>query len=238
MWTPHAWYWMNHATDGWLAVQFDSQAGDQVTLKTAEGEHYELPSSTRLSAALASSLQPQSNLLDLEELHEAAILNCLRTRYASDQIYTAISEIVISINPYKQLPIYGPNQIERYRKGLRGGADGAAPAELPPHVYAVADAAYTSLLRDESNQAILISGESGAGKTEATKLVLQYLAENQNSSSGSGSNGGAAGVGGAGGENVGEEEKIAQQILESNPILEAFGNSKTIVSCAHVSRRA
>lgn len=163
------WYWLNDARDGWLAVQFDEQAGDTVTLKTAEGEAYDMPTSTVLRPALASSLRPHSNLLELEELHEGAILHALRTRYGQDEIYTSISEIVISINPYKQLPIYGPNQIAKYRRGLRSGQEAGATTttgaatQLAPHVYAVADAAYTSMLRDESNQAILISGESGAG---------------------------------------------------------------------------
>lgn len=172
---------------------------------------YDLPASTVLRPALASSLRPYSNLLDLEELHEGAILQALRMRYNNDDIYTNISTIVLSINPYKQLPCYGPSQISLYRKlvqpdgqkalmpptpkaasGVSHGLErhtsvlevepAAAPAEvaapspndpLPPHVYALADEAFTSLLRDQVNQAILISGESGAGKTEATKLVLQ-----------------------------------------------------------------
>jgi myosin heavy subunit len=128
-----------------------------------------------LRPALASSLRPCANLLELEELHEGAILNNLRLRYATDDIYTYISSIILSINPYKQLPCYGPSQIALYRKSLAGrSADPSSTSSAassststdphPPHVYALADAAYSSLLRDQVNQAILISGESGAGQ--------------------------------------------------------------------------
>jgi myosin heavy subunit len=130
-------------------------------------------------------------MLALGELHEGAILHTLRLRYAHDAIYTNISSIVLSINPYKMLSCYGPSQIALFRTMLaKANADGGPPeaaplsngsaavnnAPLPPHVYALADTAYSSLLRDGVSQAIIISGESGAGKTEATKLVLQYLA--------------------------------------------------------------
>lgn len=154
-------------------------------------QHYDHPASNVLRSALPSSLQPVDDLLKLEELHEGAILNNLRMRYQQDDIYTYISNIVLSVNPYKQLPCYGPSQIALYRNALAANRSGtsapsagdntaasstssdssssssasppSSPASLPPHVYALADEAYTSLLRDQVNQAILISGESGAG---------------------------------------------------------------------------
>ena len=113
-----------------------------------------------------------------------------------EQIYTNIGTILISINPYKRLPLYTFEQIHRYnRKGTR---------ELPPHVFSIADRAYKSLVLEGLDQSILISGESGAGKTEATKQCLNYIAEIAGSAS-----------------------NIEQKILNANPILEAFGNAKT-----------
>jgi len=217
-WMPDAVYWMNHAQDGWLAVQLVEQRGDVVTVKTREDEHYDVPANPPLKAALPSSLIGYANLLSLGELHEGAILHTLRTRYAQDAIYTNISNIVLSINPYKEILCYGPSQIALFRSLLLKGVqmqDAAPPAgtgcmavantPLPPHVYALADSAYGSLQRDGLNQAVIISGESGAGKTEATKLVLQFIAEVS-----------------------GQNADIAQQILEANPIMEMIGNAKTV----------
>ena len=174
-------------------MQFVEQKGDVVTLKTAEDEHYEVPASPPLKAAMPSSLGGHSNMLHLGELHEGAILHNLRSRYTTDTVYTAISSIILSINPYKQLPCYGPGQIALYRKMLANDNADTVPAAagncnevskgnvavpgqpLPPHVYALADQAYASLLRDQVNQAIIISGESGAGQP-SRHFLLDCLA--------------------------------------------------------------
>ena len=114
------------------------------------------------------------------------------------QTYSGLFLVVI--NPYKLLPIYNPEIVELY-KGKRRN-------EVAPHVFAIADSAYRSMLNDKVNQSILITGESGAGKTENTKKVIQYLANIA---------GRAGGVG-----------KLEEQVLQANPILEAFGNAKTV----------
>lgn len=111
-----------------------------------------------------------------------------------------MSSILISVNPFKLLPIYTPEVLESYRSG---GANKA------PHVFAVADAAYNAMLAEKRHQSVVISGESGSGKSEATKLILQYLAET--------SSGGR-----------GESAGLEQQILQSNPLMESFGNAKTV----------
>lgn len=187
----------------------------------------------------------------LTHLHEPEILHALRLRYDRDAIYTATGPILLALNPFKPLPIYGPAHMALYAqagaaKGLPSFADAAPP---PPHPYAIADRAFrnmtdlqkeavqgggaTSLRGSESggrggsgsikNQTILVSGESGAGKTETTKIIMAYLAQ------------------------VGELEacneqapdlrqraaegslvKPQEKVLRSNPVLEAFGNARTV----------
>jgi myosin heavy subunit len=112
---------------------------------------------------------------------------------------------LVAINPYRSLPIYSSEIIRSYRRKRRG--------ELPPHIYAIADNAFNDMIHDRRDQSILITGESGAGKTESTKIVIQYLA----SIACNGSNGFMT-----------SENRLEEQILQANPILESFGNAQTI----------
>jgi len=253
-WIQNDWYWHEDEREGWRPLQLLTHDGNIVTLRTQQDEHVELPASTQLVAALPSSLTPVQDMVELSQLHEGAILNNLRQRYAKDEVYTNISSILISINPYKLLPCYGPAVMRMYRNALAtrntvrppkptsasessssssSSANSSSPAAsqaLPPHIYALSDDAYTSLVRDEQNQAIIISGESGAGKTEAAKLVLQYLAEcsgGGSSSSRYGIRSGASTGTGTAGSSM-HAGVVAQQVLEANPILESFGNAKTV----------
>ena len=133
----------------------------------------------------------------MDEISEPMIQNNLRLRFQKHQIYTNIGTILISVNPFKRLPLYTPSVIDDYiHKGKR---------DMPPHVFNIAEAAFRHLMDDKSDQSILISGESGAGKTEATKQCLMFFAECAGSVTG-----------------------VEQNILLSNPILEAFGNAKTL----------
>jgi len=145
------------------------------------------------------------NLIFFNELHESALLHNLRIRYKRDLIYTYVSSILISVNPFKLLPIYTPEMVEKYRQG--------GPAGKPPHIFSVADNAYNNMMVEKKNQSVVISGESGAGKSEATKLILQYITE-------------AATLKGSGNNN--HDSKLEQKILQSNPLMEAFGNAKTV----------
>lgn len=150
------------------------------------------------------------DLVNISDLNEMSILHNLRIRFKEDRIYTNISSILISVNPFKLLPLYTPEILEMYRTGSRG---------KPPHVFAIAVNSYNNMLADALDQSVVISGESGAGKSEATKLILQFLtdvshkAATTKETSGSGSH---------------VSNILEAQILAANPILEAFGNAKTL----------
>uniref|UniRef100_A0ABM5ERI0 Unconventional myosin-Ib isoform X4 n=1 Tax=Pogona vitticeps TaxID=103695 RepID=A0ABM5ERI0_9SAUR len=136
----------------------------------------------------------------LEPLTEETFIDNLKQRFDHSEIYTYIGSVVISINPYRLLPIYSPEKVEEYRNRNF--------YELRPHIFALSDEAYRSLRDQDKDQCILITGESGAGKTEASKLVMSYVAA----------------VCGKGAE----VNQVKEQLLQSNPVLEAFGNAKTV----------
>ncbi|NP_001080439.1 myosin IE, gene 2 L homeolog [Xenopus laevis] len=136
----------------------------------------------------------------LSKITEEAIVDNLKKRYMDDYIFTYIGPVLISVNPFKQLPYFTDREIEMYQ--------GAAQYENPPHIYALADTMYRNMLIDGENQCVIISGESGAGKTVAAKYIMGYISK----------------VSG-GGPKV---QHVKDIILKSNPLLEAFGNAKTV----------
>jgi len=148
-----------------------------------------------------------NDLLHLSDFSEESLLHALRERYKKDEFYSMVGPILISINPYKWCDIYSHKVMESYR-GKRQG-------QVAPHVFLTAENAYRAVVEDteKCSQAIIISGESGAGKTEATKIILQYL-----SSAGKKFNKSQQGT----------ARRLEQKVLDSNPLLEAFGNAKTI----------
>ncbi|XP_041328621.1 unconventional myosin-Ia [Pyrgilauda ruficollis] len=141
-----------------------------------------------------------ADLVLLDPLTEESLVQTLRERFRRRDIYTYIGNVVISVNPYQSLPIYTPEKVEEYRN--------CSFFAVKPHIYAIADDAYRSLRDRDRDQCILITGESGAGKTEASKLVMSYVAAVSSK-----------------GEEV---NKVKEQLLQSNPVLEAFGNAKTV----------
>merc|ERR1719495_2010635 len=165
----------------------------------------------------------QEDMADLTCLNEASVLHNIKERYYSGLIYTYSGLFCVVVNPYKRLPIYTEKIVELYK--------GKKRLEVPPHVFAITDTAYRSMLQDREDQSILCTGESGAGKTENTKKVIQYLAyvaasKPKGSSHAPTSNDGSLSFKHDDeGLNFGELE---QQLLKANPILEAFGNAKTV----------
>ncbi|XP_050723307.1 unconventional myosin-Va-like isoform X3 [Eriocheir sinensis] len=141
----------------------------------------------------------ENDLTSLSYLHEPAVLYNLQVRFCNQNaIYTYCGIVLVAINPYEELPIYGPDTISAYR--------GHSMGDLDPHIFAVAEEAFTQMERDNRDQSIIVSGESGAGKTVSAKYAMRYFAS----------------VGGSD-----SETQIEKKILASNPIMEAIGNAKT-----------
>lgn len=135
---------------------------------------------------------------ELMFLNEATLLNNILTRYKKNKIYTYVANILLAVNPYEDIAdLYSSNTIKKYQ--------GKSLGELPPHVFAIADKAFRDMKSLKQSQSIIVSGESGAGKTESTKYILKYLCELWAKAAG----------------------PVEQKILDANPILEAFGNAKT-----------
>ncbi|XP_060947623.1 myosin-9a [Limanda limanda] len=150
------------------------------------------------------------DMAELTCLNEASVLHNLKERYYSGLIYTYSGLFCVVINPYKYLPIYSDDIVNMYK--------GKKRHEMPPHIYAITDTAYRSMMQDREDQSILCTGESGAGKTENTKKVIQYLAHVASSVKSKKEQGNA----------VLSHGELEKQLLQANPILEAFGNAKTV----------
>ncbi|XP_021163484.2 unconventional myosin-X isoform X1 [Fundulus heteroclitus] len=190
---------VNSCGDGTLVVTTDY--GEVFYLQQAEVTR------ERVYAMDQSSIDGVEDMSALAELHEAAIMHNLYQRYQKDNIYTNIGSILAAVNPYKQIPgLYDLERVDSYSKHHLG--------ELPPHIFAVANECYRCIWKRHDSQCVLISGESGAGKTESTKLLLQFLSVmSQNS------------VGTPQSERT---THVEQAIVQSSPIMEAFGNAKTV----------
>uniref|UniRef100_A0AAQ5Y5Y1 Myosin X n=1 Tax=Amphiprion ocellaris TaxID=80972 RepID=A0AAQ5Y5Y1_AMPOC len=154
-----------------------------------------------------SSVAGVEDMAALEDLHDGAIMHNLFLRYQQRHIYTYIGSILAAVNPYQPLPgLYDRPAVELYSRHHLG--------EISPHIFAVANECYRSLWKRLQNQCVLISGESGAGKTESTKLILKFLsAMSQHSLEASSRD---------------KTSHVEEALLESSPIMEAFGNAKTV----------
>ncbi|XP_037647335.1 myosin-4-like isoform X2 [Sebastes umbrosus] len=186
-----------------------SQDGSNVTVETENG---------KMVTVHLDDIRPMNppkfdkleDMAMLTHLHEPAVLFNLKERYAAWMIYTYSGLFCVTVNPYKWLPVYNPEVVAGYR--------GKKRQEAPPHIFSISDSAYQYMLTDRENQSILITGESGAGKTVNTKRVIQYFAT-------------IASMG-----DVSKKEQLPSkmkgnledQIIQANPLLEAFGNAKTV----------
>uniref|UniRef100_A0A669PW79 Myosin-7 n=1 Tax=Phasianus colchicus TaxID=9054 RepID=A0A669PW79_PHACC len=184
-----------------------ARAGNGVTVTTETGETLTVP-----EADVHPQNPPKFDRIEdmamLTFLHEPAVLYNLKERYASWMIYTYSGLFCVTVNPYKWLPVYNAEVVAAYR--------GKKRTEVPPHIFSISDNAYQNMLTDRENQSILITGESGAGKTVNTKRVIQYFAS-------------IAAIGDRKKE-VANSSKgtLEDQIIQANPALEAFGNAKTV----------
>eukprot|EP00835_Amoeboradix_gromovi_P000223 NODE_8_length_47770_cov_0.334354.p1 type:complete len:1329 gc:universal NODE_8_length_47770_cov_0.334354:37749-41735(+) len=183
--------WITNKDEGYLLVVIDK--------KSDEGVHYTLHNKQHSTKVFypynPSLLHTISDLCMLSYLHEPAILNTLKQRYLQQNIYTWSGLVLIAINPFKHLPIYDNNMIAQYQNS----AD-----NLDPHIFMIAKTSYTGL--SLSNQSIIVSGESGAGKTQSAKYLMKYIT----------------------GQNTLELSDIESAVLATNPLTEAFGNAKTV----------
>ncbi|XP_054822706.1 myosin-17 [Prosopis cineraria] len=194
--------WVEDPAQAWIDGEVFKINGKQVHVRTTDGKTVV----TNMSKVFPKDNEAPPGGVDdmtkLSYLHEPGVLHNLATRYELNEIYTYTGNILIAINPFQRLPhLYDTHMMEQYK--------GAAFGELSPHVFAVADVAYRAMINEGKSNSILVSGESGAGKTETTKMLMRYLAYL----------GGRSGV---------EGRTVEQQVLESNPVLEAFGNAKTV----------
>lgn len=155
-------------------------------------------------------LETADDLATLSHLNEPSVLHTIRNRYAQHSIYTYSGIVLIAVNPFQRVTLYGPEIIQAYSGRKRG--------DLEPHLFAIAEDAYTAMAKEGMGQTIIVSGESGAGKTESAKFIMRYLAsvnppESQTKAKTKFS--------------LDESSEIERQILATNPILESFGNAKT-----------
>ncbi|XP_063079267.1 myosin VIa isoform X2 [Engraulis encrasicolus] len=191
--------WAPHPLEGFQLGSIVDIGADSLTIEPLKqkGKTFLAP----VNQVFPAEDDPNKHVEDncsLMYLNEATLLNNVRVRYSKDKIYTYVANILIAVNPYVDIPkLYAPETIKQYR--------GRSLGTLPPHVYAIADKAYRDMKVLKMSQSIIVSGESGAGKTENTKFVLRYLTTS-----------------------YGTGQDIDERIVEANPLLEAFGNAKTV----------
>jgi len=201
--------WVADPDEVYIKAKVVKLDGDKIDLETSKGNAITLPKAEVLDCN-PSKFEKEEDMSNLSILNRACILHNLRTRYTVLQIYTYSGLFCICINPYKWLMVYTQVMRDYYRNKRRN--------EAPPHLYAIADGALQLMEMEKKHQSSLITGESGAGKTENTKKVLQYYALNCADPK-------AAKSKASQGENAGSLE---EQIIQANPPLEAYGNAKTV----------
>ncbi|CAC5402214.1 MYH6_7 [Mytilus coruscus] len=223
--------WVPDEKLGFVAAEIQSSKGDDITVKTVEKMDTKTVKKDDIQQMNPPKFEKIEDMANLTYLNEASVLHNLRTRYASGLIYTYSGLFCVVINPYRWLSIYTDSIIQKFK--------GKRRTEMPPHLFSVADNAYQFMLQDRENQSMLITGESGAGKTENTKKVI--IGE-----SGAGKTENTkkvimyfAKVAASLGKKDKDDEdlpadgkkkkqcSLEDQIIQANPVLEAYGNAKT-----------
>ncbi|XP_026550913.1 unconventional myosin-VI isoform X1 [Pseudonaja textilis] len=191
--------WAPHPTDGFQMGNIVDIGPDGLTIEPVNKKGKTIFAAiNQVFPAEEDSKKDVEDNCSLMYLNEATLLHNIRVRYSKDRIYTYVANILIAVNPYFDIPkLYSLDVIKKYQ--------GKSLGTLPPHVYAIADKAFRDMKVLKMSQSIIVSGESGAGKTENTKFVLRYLTES-----------------------YGSGQDIDDRIVEANPLLEAFGNAKTV----------
>ncbi|KAL6113361.1 myo5a [Pungitius sinensis] len=206
LYTKRARVWIPDAEEVWKSAELnkDYKNGDaslQLMLEDGTNIEHKLDPKTKNLPYLRNPdiLVGENDLTALSYLHEPAVLHNLKVRFMDSKlIYTYCGIVLVAINPYETLGIYGSDIINAY--------SGQNMGDMDPHIFAVAEEAYKQMARDERNQSIIVSGESGAGKTVSAKYAMRYFATVSGSTS---------------------EANVEQKVLASNPIMEAIGNAKT-----------
>ncbi|XP_049903783.1 myosin-10 isoform X5 [Epinephelus moara] len=225
-WAAKRLVWVPSEKHGFESASIREERGDEVEVELTDSQRKVTLSREEVQRMNPPRFSKVEDMADLTCLNEASVLHNLRERYYSGLIYTYSGLFCVVVNPYKNLPIYTESIVEMYR--------GKKRHEMPPHIYAISEAAYRSMLQDREDQSILCTGESGAGKTENTKKVIQYLAHVASSHKGGtlGRNKEPVQMDGSRsltrGSTLGNRGELERQLLQANPILEAFGNAKTV----------
>ncbi|KAI0207651.1 hypothetical protein LSAT2_007632 [Lamellibrachia satsuma] len=239
-WAAKRLVWVPHEVNGFGAAAIKKENGDEVTVEIQESGKIMVVNKDDIQKMNPPKFNKVEDMAELTCLNEASVLYNMKERYYSGLIYTYSGLFCVVVNPYKYLPIYTERVIELYK--------GKKRHEVPPHVFAITDTAYRSMLQDREDQSILCTGESGAGKTENTKKVIQYLAYVAASLRSQKAGGATAIMQSAQISHLnmrehltssllrksidvkfkGRRGELEQQLLQANPILEAFGNAKTV----------
>ncbi|XP_042279618.1 myosin-10 isoform X3 [Thunnus maccoyii] len=229
-WAAKRLVWVPSEKHGFESASIREERGDEVEVELTDSQRRVTLSREEVQRMNPPRFSKVEDMADLTCLNEASVLHNLRERYYSGLIYTYSGLFCVVVNPYKNLPIYTESIVEMYR--------GKKRHEMPPHIYAISEAAYRSMLQDREDQSILCTGESGAGKTENTKKVIQYLAHvaSSHKSGTLGRNKEALQMDGSRSLTRGSSMvirsvqygELERQLLQANPILEAFGNAKTV----------
>ncbi|KAK6169002.1 hypothetical protein SNE40_020136 [Patella caerulea] len=202
--------WVPDEKDMFLPAEITSSKGDDITVKITTTNETRTVKKDSIQQMNPPKYEKIEDMANMTYLNEASVLHNLKSRYTAGLIYTYSGLFCVAVNPYRRLPIYTMSVISKYR--------GKRKMEMPPHLFAIADNAYQSMVQERENQSVLITGESGAGKTENTKKVIMYFAQ----------------VAAMGHKPTEEEEAnnskkgtLEDQIVQCNPVLEAYGNAKT-----------